>query len=181
MRITPIEIQQHQFKTRLFGYDTAAVDHFLEMLADELERLHKQNNELKESLARTRTALEQMREREATWIPIERAASYGDMVVMDITGTVGDETIMDQQSWEHVLSEEGNGSLPGFDSALVDVKANEGREFELTYPEDAQRWAGKTARFQVQVHGVKAKELPELDDAFAKMLGEYQSLDELMQ
>lgn len=64
MRITPIEIQQHQFKTRLFGYDTAAVDTFLEMLADELERMHKQNNELKESLARTRTALEQLRERE---------------------------------------------------------------------------------------------------------------------
>ena len=64
MRITPIEIQQHQFKTRLLGYDTAAVDTFLEMLADELERLHKQNNELKESLARTRTALDQLRERE---------------------------------------------------------------------------------------------------------------------
>lgn len=64
MRITPIEIQQHQFKTRLFGYDTAAVDHFLEMLADELERMHKQNNELKETLARTRTSLEQLRDRE---------------------------------------------------------------------------------------------------------------------
>ena len=64
MRITPIEIQQHQFKTRMFGYDTVAVDHFLEMLADELERLHKQNNELKESLARTRSSLDQMRERE---------------------------------------------------------------------------------------------------------------------
>lgn len=64
MRITPIEIQQHQFKTRLFGYDTAAVDNFLELLADELERLHQQSNELKESLARTRTALGQMRERE---------------------------------------------------------------------------------------------------------------------
>lgn len=66
MRITPIEIQQHQFKTRIFGYDTAAVDHFLEMLADELERLHKQNNELKESLARTRTSLDQLRDREKT-------------------------------------------------------------------------------------------------------------------
>ncbi|MDA3902890.1 MAG: DivIVA domain-containing protein [Desulfuromusa sp.] len=64
MRITPIEIQQHRFKTKIFGYDTSAVDPFLEMLADELERLHKQNNELKESLARTRTSLEQMRERE---------------------------------------------------------------------------------------------------------------------
>jgi cell division initiation protein len=64
MRITPIEIQQHRFKSRLFGYDTAAVDQFLEMLADELERLHHQNNELKETLARTRNSLEQMRERE---------------------------------------------------------------------------------------------------------------------
>lgn len=64
MRITPIEIQQHQFKSRLFGYDTGAVDSFLEMLADELERLHKQNNELKESLARTRSSLEQMKDRE---------------------------------------------------------------------------------------------------------------------
>ncbi|MFO7766838.1 MAG: DivIVA domain-containing protein [Pelovirga sp.] len=65
MRITPIEIQQHQFKSRLFGYDTTAVDQFLEMLADEIEQLHRQNNELKESLARTRTSLEQMRERES--------------------------------------------------------------------------------------------------------------------
>ncbi len=64
MRITPIEIQQHQFKTRMIGYDTSAVDHFLEMLADELERLYKQNNELKESLSRTRATLEQMRDRE---------------------------------------------------------------------------------------------------------------------
>lgn len=64
MRITPIEIQQQRFKSRLFGYDTTAVDQFLEMLADELEQLYHQNNELKESLARSRTSLEQMRERE---------------------------------------------------------------------------------------------------------------------
>lgn len=64
MRITPIEIQQHKFKSRMFGYDSAAVDSFLEMLADELERLCQQNNELKESLARTRSSLDQMRERE---------------------------------------------------------------------------------------------------------------------
>ena len=64
MRITPIEVQQQRFKSRLFGYDTAEVDHFLELLAEELERLYKQNNELKESLAKTADALEQMRGRE---------------------------------------------------------------------------------------------------------------------
>ncbi|MCF6179452.1 MAG: DivIVA domain-containing protein [Geopsychrobacter sp.] len=66
MKITPIEIQQHQFKSRLLGYDSSAVDQFLEMVADELERLHLQNHELKETLARTRTVLDQMKSREHT-------------------------------------------------------------------------------------------------------------------
>ena len=65
MRITPIEIHQQQFKTRLLGYDSAGVDQFLEMVAEELERIHKQNNELKEELVRTRSALDEMRKREA--------------------------------------------------------------------------------------------------------------------
>ncbi len=64
MRITPIEIQQQQFKSRLFGYDTAAVDQFLEIIAEELERVTLQNNELKEALARTKGHLELLQERE---------------------------------------------------------------------------------------------------------------------
>jgi cell division initiation protein len=50
----------------LLGYETAGVDNFLEMVADELEKLHRQNQELKEELARTRSALGEMRDREAT-------------------------------------------------------------------------------------------------------------------
>lgn len=66
MRITPIDIQQQQFKTRPLGYEKAGVDHFLEMVAAELERLHRQSMEYKEDLARTRVSLEEMRAREAT-------------------------------------------------------------------------------------------------------------------
>jgi cell division initiation protein len=66
MSITPIDIQQHQFKTRPLGYEKGGVDHFLELLAEELERLHRQNQELKEELARTRVSLEEMRSREMT-------------------------------------------------------------------------------------------------------------------
>lgn len=66
MRITPIDIQQQQFKTRLLGYETSGVDHFLEMVADELEKIHRQNQELKEELVRTRASLTEMRDREAT-------------------------------------------------------------------------------------------------------------------
>lgn len=66
MSITPIDIQQHQFRTRPLGYEKAGVDHFLELLAEELERLHRQSQELKEELARTRASLEEMRSRELT-------------------------------------------------------------------------------------------------------------------
>ncbi len=66
MSITPIDIQQHQFRTRPLGYEKAGVDHFLELVAEEIERLHRQNQELKESLARTRSSLEEMRARELT-------------------------------------------------------------------------------------------------------------------
>jgi cell division initiation protein len=66
MSITPIDIQQHQFKTRPLGYEKAGVDRFLELVADDLEGLHKQSQELKEELARTRASLEEMRDRELT-------------------------------------------------------------------------------------------------------------------
>jgi cell division initiation protein len=64
MSITPIDIQQHKYRTRPLGYEKAGVDHFLELLAEELERLHRQNQELKEELTRTRVSLEEMRSRE---------------------------------------------------------------------------------------------------------------------
>ncbi|PLX93177.1 MAG: cell division protein DivIVA [Desulfuromonas sp.] len=66
MPITPIDIQQHQFKNRLFGYDKGGVDHFLEIIADELERLLRQNQELKEDLNRSRSSIEEMKAREVT-------------------------------------------------------------------------------------------------------------------
>ncbi|HDR46679.1 MAG TPA: DivIVA domain-containing protein [Geoalkalibacter subterraneus] len=66
MAITPIDIQQHQFKSQLLGYDKAAVDRFLELVADDLERLHLQQQQTREELVRTQEELAQMREREST-------------------------------------------------------------------------------------------------------------------
>ena len=66
MSITPIDIQQHRFKTRPFGYDKAGVDYFLEQVADELERFHLEVQKLKEELSRTRSAFDEMKEREVT-------------------------------------------------------------------------------------------------------------------
>lgn len=64
MAITPIDIQQQQFKTRPFGYEKYGVDEFLEQVAGEMERLMRVNQELREELARTKASLEEMRSRE---------------------------------------------------------------------------------------------------------------------
>lgn len=66
MRISPIDIQQKQFKSRPFGYEKAGVDQFLEVLAEELERLMRKNHDLQEELARTKATLTEMRDREET-------------------------------------------------------------------------------------------------------------------
>ena len=66
MKISPIDIQQHQFRTRPFGYEKTGVDHFLELLAEELERLVRENLDLMEELSRARASLKELRDREET-------------------------------------------------------------------------------------------------------------------
>jgi cell division initiation protein len=66
MRITPIDIEQHKFKTRTFGYDRQSVDQFIQMLSEELENMARQNHDLKEELSRTKATLNEMRKRETT-------------------------------------------------------------------------------------------------------------------
>jgi len=124
-------------------------------------------------------ALQQWRERYAEWAPVERAAAYGDMLVMDIVGRVGEEEIMNHQNWERVLREESGGSLSGFDAALVGLRPGDNHSFDLSYAEGSSR-AGQTAHFQVTLHDVKARELPPLDDEFAQTVSEeHETLDAL--
>ena len=66
MKISPIDIQQQQFKTRPFGYEKTGVDRFLELLAEELERLVRENLDLMEELARVKASLKELRDREET-------------------------------------------------------------------------------------------------------------------
>lgn len=67
MRITPIDIQQQQFKTKLVGgYSQEEVDRFLEQVAEEVELLSSENNQLREDLSRAKGVLDELREREST-------------------------------------------------------------------------------------------------------------------
>lgn len=100
----------------------------------------------------------------------EDAAVEGDTVVIDFEGFVGEEAFEGGKGENYSL-ELGSGSfIPGFEEQLVGQKAGDSLDVTVTFPEDyqAEDLAGKEAVFKVTVHEVKAKELPELDDEFAK-------------
>ncbi len=71
--------------------------------------------------------------------------------------------------------------IPGFEEQLIGLELNVQSEIEVTFPEDyhAENLAGKQAVFEVTVKELKEKHLPELDDEFAKDMGDYETLDEL--
>ncbi|MCR8850164.1 trigger factor [Rossellomorea sp. SC111] len=97
-------------------------------------------------------------------------AEEGDTVTMDFEGFVDGEAFEGGQAENYSL-ELGSGQfIPGFEEQLVGVAAGEEKEVEVNFPEEyhAAELAGKPATFKVKVHEIKAKELPALDDEFAK-------------
>lgn len=127
-------------------------------------------------------AIEAKRQELAELVVKEDAAVEGDTVVMDYEGFTDGEAFEGGQANNHSL-ELGSGSfIPGFEEQLIGVTAGVEKDVNLTFPEDyhAEELAGKEATFKVVVHEVKGKELPELDDEFAKDADdEVESLAEL--
>lgn len=125
--------------------------------------------------------LDQVREDHAMWLPAERPAQIGDKVVVDLTLTSGDREISNLHDNEMELVSDRAGIFTGMDEQLAGMSEGESKAFDTTIPEDYANpeLAGKPAHYEVTLKGVKLRELPELDDEFAKSVGEYQSLDEL--
>lgn len=124
--------------------------------------------------------VEQMRERKAEYVNEEpRALADGDFAVISLESVSGTEEKVQQD--ELMLKVGDEATMKEFSENLRGAAPGESREFEVTYPEDYDRktLAGKTVRFNATVKAVRRKELPELNDDFAKDLGDYQSLDEL--
>ncbi|MEO1770880.1 trigger factor [Candidatus Enterococcus ferrettii] len=112
----------------------------------------------------------------------EEAAETGDTAIIDFEGFINDEAFEGGKGENYSL-ELGSGSfIPGFEDQVAGHKAGDEFDVTVTFPEEYQAddLAGKEAVFKVKIHEVKAKELPELDDEFAKDIDdEVESLDEL--
>ncbi|MEH7273008.1 trigger factor [Neobacillus vireti] len=127
--------------------------------------------------------LETLQNRQAELVVKEEGtAELGDTVVLDFEGFVDGEAFEGGKAENHSL-ELGSGSfIPGFEEQLVGVAAGESKDVEVSFPEEyhAAELAGKPAVFKVTVHEIKGKELPELDDEFAKDVDdEVETLDAL--
>ena len=123
-----------------------------------------------------------MREKAARVVSKEDSAiENGDIAVIDFEGFV-DEVAFEGGKGEDFDLTIGSGTfIPGFEEQLVGAKAGEEKDVNVTFPEDyrVEELAGKPAVFKVLVKAVKVKEVPELDDEFAKDSSEFETLADL--
>lgn len=143
-------------------------------------RIDKSQTEIEDGAVDNR--IEQIRLSVATWEPIERAVETGDMVTAQIKGTVEEKTIFDETDAVYLVNEEIGRPFPGFSEKLVGLETDKSSQFNLLIPEDFtdSNLAGKDASFDVTIKDIKTRILPEIDDEFAKGIGEgYENLAEL--
>lgn len=125
--------------------------------------------------------LKNMQDRNSRLVTVEdRAAEMGDTAEIDFEGFV-DGVAFEGGKGENYPLELGSGSfIPGFEEQVAGHKSEEEFDVNVTFPKEyAEELAGKDAVFKCKIHEIKSKELPELDDDFAKDVSEFDTLDEL--
>ncbi len=132
--------------------------------------------------SRVEETLTLLRRRAATLEPVERPLQWRDIVRMDVKATVGDEPFVEQQEVEVQLVEDRDVLIPGFEEQLLGHVKGETVEFDLDVPAEGmpEQFAGKQAHVTVEIRETKEEVLPELDEEFAKAVGDgYESVDAL--
>jgi trigger factor len=124
--------------------------------------------------------VEQIRDQKAQYVNEDpRPLADGDYAVVSLESLEG---VAEKVSQEELMLKIGDeATMKEFSESLRGASPDEAREFEVTYPEDYDRpaLAGKTVKFRAVVKAVRRKDLPELNDEFAKDLGDFKTLDEL--
>jgi trigger factor len=124
--------------------------------------------------------IEQLREQKAEYVNVDpRPIESGDFAVVSLESLSGVDAPIKQE--ELSLEVGGTDTLSDFTDNLTSASPGDEKEFDVRYPEDYGqiKLAGKTVRFRAVVKGIRRKELPEINDEFARDLGDYQNLEEL--
>jgi trigger factor len=122
--------------------------------------------------------LDALRGRFATLKEVDRAAADGDVLLVDIAGSTPEGDPLEDLSGNALSYELGtDGLLPGFDEAVVGASKDDEREFEFT-PSNGD-WTGVSLKVTATIKAVRERELPALDDDFAQLASEFDTVDEL--
>ena len=123
-----------------------------------------------------------MQEHNSRLISIEdRPVESGDIATIDFEGFVDGKAFDGGKAEGHDLEIGSNTFIPGFEDQVIGMKIDEEKDINVKFPEEyfSKDLAGKDATFKVKVHEIKKKELPKLDDEFAKDVSEFDTLEEL--
>ena len=136
--------------------------------------------EVKVVAADVNARLKEMADRNSRLVSVERAVKKGDTADIDFEG-FDNGVAFDGGKGENFDLEIGSGSfVPGFEDQLIGMKAGEEKDIDITFPKDyTPELAGKLVVFHVKVNEVKVKEVPALDDEFAKDVSEFDTLKDL--
>ena len=136
--------------------------------------------EVKVTAADVTARLKEMADRNSRLVSVERAVKKGDTADIDFEG-FDNGVPFDGGKGENFDLEIGSGSfVPGFEDQLIGMKAGEEKDIDITFPENyTPELAGKPVVFHVKVNEVKVKEVPAMDDEFAKDVSEFDTLKDL--
>jgi len=128
--------------------------------------------------------LERYREQQAPWQSLEDTpADYGDLAVLRLLASVGEETLVDQDSWEYRLNadEAPNLPIPGLAAEIIGMKSGESKDLILDLGEDyvPAEFAGQQMSLHIELLRLDRRQLPDLGDDFARSLGGFESLEQL--
>jgi len=139
-----------------------------------LEEIKLEVNKDKISAKEVNNIIEQSRNQHASWVPVKRKSKIGDLLSLDFKCESGDEVIMDHKSIEIILENqyEDNLKMPGLMKKLTGLLEEDSKNFKLDLPEDFfnEKFKKTTAAFNVKIISIKEKNLPEVDDNFAKLM-----------
>jgi trigger factor len=125
-------------------------------------------------------AMDEIRERQGAWVPVDRHVKIGDLVTINIEANVDGNPWLNHKDLLYEVDKDSHSPVPGFASHLQDAEKNKEMTFSLTIPDDypIKEMCGKEGTFKVTVTEIKEKQLPELDDKLAQSAG-YDSLADM--
>ena len=158
-----------------------SVTTYPEIEVGEYKGLKAEKAAVKVDAAEVNAEVNAMAERNARMVSVEdRAASDGDTVIIDFEGFADGKAFDGGKAEGHSLVLGSGQFIPGFEEQIVGKNIGDEFDVNVTFPEDygAKELAGKEALFKVKLHEIKVRELPKVDDEFAKDVSEFDTLDE---